>query len=569
MRAVAALSSVAREFREASFARRAQLIGGVCASLAASLFMLAIPVIVGRITAGFPEISGTSLAALGAAVLGRVALGFAGSYWLGVVGAEAVTRLRRRVFERLSHAALAFHERAWSVELTALLTTDALFVERSLGVLLPVAAQQIPTALGALVLLTVLSPTVVLGLALVAAPLTLWIVASGRALRGVAADAQAVLGQLAVTAQETFHSIDSIKVLGQEGFFVERVNAAAARLLALKKKRALLVALADSGAPAVATLLVLAGSYWAHAEFSAGRIRLDQSAAFALGLLVLASSGRQILLAHGQLESTLGAAQRIEASFRAAAPERGSGAVPPDSRVDARAALVLEGVAFAYADGRGGVRDVDLAIHPGELVAIVGPNGAGKSTLARLLLGLHAPDRGQIRLGSTALGAVSLAAWRRHFAYLTREPAIFSISVADNIALGRTGATLGDVRQAARLVGLDELLSGLPDGYDTVVGESGRLLSSGERQRLVLARLFLQDPHVILLDEATTSLDAEGEAALRKAVTELAASRIVLVIAHDLDQAWPVTRRIRLESGRIVEDRLLAPARPDGEHALA
>ncbi len=560
MRATSALSWVARELRHASFAQRTQVIGGVCASLAASLFMLAIPLIVGRITTGFPEVGGRALAALAAALLGRVALGFVGTYWLGVVGADAVTRLRRRLFFRLAHAALPFHDRSWSVDLTALLTTDALFIERSLGVLLPVAAQQVPTALGALVLLTVLSPTLVLGLALLAAPLTLWILGSGRALRGVTASAQTILGQLAVTAQEAFRSIDTIKVLRQEGYFVDRVNAAALRLLALKKKRAFLVALADSGAPAVATLIVLAGSYWVHVEFTTGRIRLDQSAAFTLGLLVLAASGRQILLAHGQLEATLGAAERIEAYLQAAAPEAHSGAATAESRVDARAALVLEDVGFTYPGGRAGASGVTLTIHPGEIVAIVGPNGAGKSTLARLLLGLYAPDRGRISLGSETLGAGDPAEWRRRFAYLTRDPAVFSVRVADNIALGRSGATMADVREAAHRVGLHELLSSLPDGYDTVVGENGVLLSSGERQRLVLARLFLQDPHVILLDEATTSLDEESESALRQAVTGLAGSRILVIIAHDLDPAWPVTRRIRLEAGRIVEDRPLAPA---------
>jgi len=410
------------------------------------------------------------------------------------------------------------------------------------------------------VLLTFLSPTLVVGLALLAAPLTLFILGSGRALRRVAAEAQTVLGQMAVTAQETFRSIDTVKVLRQERFFVERVSDAAGRLLTLKKKRAFLVALADSGAPAVATLLVLAGSYWVHLEFSAGRIRLDQSAVFTLGLLVLAASGRQILLAHGQLEATLGAAERIEEYLQAAAPERDSVVASADARVDAHAALVLEDVAFAYPDGRAGVADIDLTIAPGEMLAVVGPNGAGKSTLARLLLGLYTPARGRVRLGSAVLGEAGLEGWRRHFAYLTRDPAIFSISVADNIALGRTGATMDDVRQAACLVGLDPLLAGLPDGYETVVGESGGRLSSGERQRLVLARLFLQDPRVILLDEATTSLDAESEAALRQAVTGLAASRIVVIIAHDLDEAWPVTRLVRIESGRIVEDRPLAPA---------
>jgi ATP-binding cassette subfamily B protein len=186
------------------------------------------------------------------------------------------------------------------------------------------------------------------------------------------------------------------------------------------------------------------------------------------------------------------------------------------------------------------------------VLAIVGPNGSGKSTLVYLMLKFYLPQQGAIHLDTTAMAEADTASWRNRFAVVTRDPAIFSLTVAENIALGRPDATAAEIEAAAKAVRLHDVIEKLSGGYGAQVGESGVRLSAGQRQRLALARIFLQDPSVIILDEATTSLDRDSEEALAEAMRQWIGRRTLIIISHQPITQWPVTRTLRLEAGRIV-----------------
>jgi ATP-binding cassette subfamily C protein CydD len=214
----------------------------------------------------------------------------------------------------------------------------------------------------------------------------------------------------------------------------------------------------------------------------------------------------------------------------------------------------LEGVSFAYPARPGAVLDdVDLELVPGETVALVGPSGGGKSTIASLLLRLAEPTRGRVTAGSVDLATCEADSWRGQIAWLPQHPTVFRGTVAENIRLGNPEADAGEVRGAAALAGADALVRGLPDGYETLVGGGGRPLSAGESQRIALARAFLRDAPLVILDEPTANLDPESAALVGEAVERLRAGRTVLLIAHRPELAARADRVVHLRAGRVVE----------------
>ena len=220
----------------------------------------------------------------------------------------------------------------------------------------------------------------------------------------------------------------------------------------------------------------------------------------------------------------------------------------------AGAAVRLEGVSFSYPSRPALVLDgFDVLLRPGETVALVGESGAGKSTVAALLLRLAEPSAGRVTVGGVDLADCRADEWRRHVAWVPQRPSVLRGTVADNIRLGRSSASDRDVRAAAALAGADAFVRALPDGYETVVGDAGRPLSAGERRRLALARAFLRDAPLVILDEPTADLDPASAELVAGAVERLRGGRTVLVIAHRPELVRRADRVVCLEAGRAAE----------------
>jgi ATP-binding cassette, subfamily C, bacterial CydD len=221
----------------------------------------------------------------------------------------------------------------------------------------------------------------------------------------------------------------------------------------------------------------------------------------------------------------------------------------------ATAQVRLEQVTFSYPSRPGAVLDgFDLELSPGEVVALVGESGAGKSTVAALLLGLLAPTRGRITVGDADLSECELDAWRRLVAWVPQHPTLFRGSVADNICLGDQDATPEAIRAAAVLAGADDFIRALPDGYATVVGDGERSLSPGERRRIGLARAFVRDAPLVILDEPTADLDPRSVAIVADAVRRLQDGRTMLIIAHRPELVHSADRLVRLLDGVTVPE---------------
>ena len=243
-------------------------------------------------------------------------------------------------------------------------------------------------------------------------------------------------------------------------------------------------------------------------------------------------------------------------------PAVGDPAAPVKLPVPVRGELVFDGVRFSYG-GPASILDpasslrilqLDLVIPAGQTVALVGATGAGKSTVAKLVARFYDPVAGTVRLDGVDLRSVADAELRRAVVMVTQESFLFAGSVADNIALGAPRASRSDVVAAARAVGADEFITALPDGYDTDVRKRGARLSAGQRQLVSFARALLADPAVLILDEATSSLDIPSEQAVQAALATVLAGRTALIIAHRLSTVLIADRVLVLADGKVIED---------------
>lgn len=214
----------------------------------------------------------------------------------------------------------------------------------------------------------------------------------------------------------------------------------------------------------------------------------------------------------------------------------------------------FDGVSFGFPGKEAlALEDVSFSVGPGEVLALVGPSGAGKSTAAKLLLRFYDPDAGAIRLGGHDLRVLSLRSLRENVAALLQETLVFDGTVGENIAYGRPGATGGEIEAAARAADAHDFIMALPDGYETHIGQKGRLLSGGQRQRIAIARAMVRDAPVLVLDEPTTGLDAGSAEKVMQPLRRLMDGRATVVISHNLMTTREATEIAVLEDGRITE----------------
>jgi ATP-binding cassette subfamily C protein CydCD len=367
--------------------------------------------------------------------------------------------------------------------------------------------------------------------------------------------AREAAGELGAFAVDTVQGIGEIVAFQQEGMrgdILDALSADYARVrlpffAELTRQQVMLEIFTGLGGLAVVTVgaaLALDGT------IDPGLLPLLTILAMAAFLPVseIAQVGRQ-------LADTLGATRRIYGLMNEPVPVTdGHGISPHVAERRGAASLVLESVSFTYPGQAGAaLSDVNLTIQSGRTVALVGPSGAGKTTIAQLLMRFWDPDTGRIAINDADLRHWRLDDLRRHIALVAQDTYLFNDTLENNIRMARPDASKADVRLAVRNASLDELVEALPDGLGTQVGERGTNLSGGQRQRVAIARAFLKNAPVLILDEATSHLDAVNEQAVRSALARLQTGRTTIVIAHRLSTIRYADLIVVLDRGRVAE----------------
>jgi ATP-binding cassette subfamily B protein len=478
---------------------------------------------------------------LGIGIAARRYFGFRLSY-------RAEADLRNRMFEHIQRLAFSFHDVTSTGELMARGSSD-LSQMRLAFAMLPITVANIGMFLAVITVLLVLDPVLGMVASLTVPVMLLAARRYARRVIGLSFDVQQRLADLSRVVEEAIGGIQVTKSYGQEDQEQARLDRAAERIYRKAVRLAWIRAAyqpAFEMLPSVANVAVL---WLGGMRVISGDLTLGEFVAFTQYLAVLNFPLRITGWFFAQVPRAGAAAARIQ-SLLATAPSIADPERPSPLR-QGTGEVRFSGVHFAYPGGEEVLRGVDLLIPGGGSVALVGATGAGKSTLAHLVPRFHDVERGVITLDGTDVRSVRLDELRSEVAVVFQETFLFSASVRDNIAFGDAGASDEQIRLAARLAQAHRFICDLPDGYDTVVGERGHSLSGGQRQRVALARAVVRDPRVLILDDATSSVDAIVEAEMLAALEQVMAGRTTIIIAHRTSTLDLVDQVVFLEDGRV------------------
>ena len=507
--------------------------------------------VVGQTEGGTAALNRTALFLAGV-FLAQAAFNFVRVYFLSAMGEGIVADLRIRTYAHLMTLPVKFFDRRKTGEITSRLTSDVAVIQTTVSTSLAAALAQAITLVGGVILLFVISVTLsvtvlsFLPLAIVAAAVF------GRRLRKVSTEFQDKVAEANAGAEESIAAMRVVKWFSAEQAETDRYRTAVRGSYRIALRRARLRALFGPFVTFVA-FGTLAFVLWRGGRLViAGEMTTGDLVSFLLYTLTVAGAIGTFTGLYGELQEALGASRRIFELL----DERNDlvePAAPVALRGDGR--VVFEAVGFRYSD-----RDVDvlagvsLTAEPGEVVALVGPSGAGKSTLVQLIPRFFDVTSGRILVDGVDVRDVRRSELRRRMAAVPQETQLFSGTIAENLRVGKPDATDAELRDAARAANAHEFIEGFPDGYETIVGERGIKLSGGQRQRVAIARGLLKDPRILVLDEATSSLDSEAEALVQDALETLMRGRTTFVIAHRLSTVRRADRILVLDRGHIVEE---------------
>ncbi|MFF3870483.1 ABC transporter ATP-binding protein [Streptomyces sp. NPDC001978] len=473
------------------------------------------------------------------------------------VNQDVLLDLRGRIFRHAQALSVDFHERYTSGRLISRSTTDV----ESLRELLSEGLQELVTVVLSFVYISAMLLWLDLGLGAVAVasfvPLYLLVRLYQRRAGRVFKARSTAIAAVIVKFVETMNGIRPVRTFRREA-----ANEADFRVLNRRHERTNGDALLEMaryvvGSRLVANTAVAVIVLWGAFRVANGSLELGVLAAAVLYLRRLYDPIDRLGMflnsyqsAAASLEKIAGLLAQTPSVPEPSAPRE----LPPLEGEHPGREVVFDGVRFAYRTGGEVLPRFGLTIPAGQTAAVVGSTGAGKSTLAKLLARFYDPSDGRVLLDGVDLRELSLSELRRGVVMVTQEAFLFSGTVAENIAIGRPDATREEIERAAKAIGAHEFISALPDGYDTDVRKRGGRISAGQRQLVAFARALLADPAVLILDEATSSLDVPGERAVQRAMSTVLKGRTAVVIAHRLSTVEIADRVLVMEHGRIVED---------------
>ena len=477
------------------------------------------------------------------------------SYLQTGLGSRMVFALGQDLFDHLQRLSLRFHSQARTGDLVRRVTTDSTCVRECLiDVLLPALTSVI--TLGVMfAIMWQLDHTLAIVAAAVAIPLAVMIKLTAERMTRRTYEQQEVESQLMTLAEQTLSALPVVQAFAREPDHDARFRTLASQVVGASVKVAVSqmqfkVGVNTATAAGTALIMGIGGLHVLQGSLSVGSLLV-----FLTYLVSLYTPMETLAYLSAGYASAAARARRVFELFEQTdILENRSGAAPPGPRSRKSSGHIkVENVTFGYVPDRAIIKNVCLEAQPGETVALVGPTGAGKSTLLSLIPRFFDPWQGSISLDGTNLRDMEVSAVRRQVALVLQEPFLLPLSIADNIAYGRPDAGRDEIVAAAVAANADPFISRLPNGYDTLLDESGQGLSGGEQQRIAIARALLKDAPVLILDEPTSALDAETESLVLEALERLMQGRTTFIIAHRLSTVRKADKILVLDKGEIVE----------------
>jgi len=479
--------------------------------------------------------------------------GYAQGYLMARVEQGVSRDVKNALYEHLQRLSLSFFHRAKAGHLISRVTNDVMLLNEAINAGLINLLRDPLLVVSYLLIMLILSWKLTL-LAFLAFPLGLRVVIRiGKKLRKYTLRSQEKVADVTAVLEETITGVRVVKAFSMEKFEIDKFRRETQKLfsnaLKLTRVRRLASPLTEFlGAVLIVTVLWIGGG-----EVISNRgLAPEEFMVFLGALLALMQPVKSLSQVNSRIQIGIGAGQRIF-EILDEVPEISDS---PDA-IDIpgfRESIRFRNVSARYDSGDLVLRNINLEVKAGEVVAIVGPSGAGKSTLVDLLPRFYDPVEGSIEIDGIDIRRIRLRSLRKLMGIVTQETILFNDTVRNNIAYGMPDISDEEVIEAARIANAHDFITQLPEGYNTFIGDRGVKLSGGQRQRIAIARAVLKNPPILILDEATSSLDAESEIAVQEAIDRLLKGRTVFVIAHRLSTIQKADRIIVLENGRVVQE---------------
>ncbi|WP_254245189.1 ABC transporter ATP-binding protein [Hymenobacter sp. BRD67] len=482
-----------------------------------------------------------------------------GRIWFFTQVSEFTVRdIRQALYAKFVQLPIPFFEQNRVGAITSRITSDVAQIQDTFSLTLAELFRQVFTLLGGITFIMLVSVKLSLFMLVTFPPIVLAAGLFGRKIRTLAKTTQQELAHTNTIVEETLQAINSVKAFTNERFETARyqvsLNKVVRAALQSNLYRGGFVSFVIIGLFGGIILVLWRGATLVYTA-GPGHLEIGQLVSFIIYTAFIGASVAGLGELYGKVQSTLGASERIleilDETPEPTLHEPATGLVPTQIQGDIR----YEHVVFRYPTRPdiAVLQDIDFHIAAGEKIALVGPSGAGKSTIAGLLMQFYPLSGGRILVDGHDVAAYDLTSLRRHIGIVPQETLLFGGSIRENIAYGKPNASDEEIIEAARRANAWQFISAFPETLDTVVGDRGIKLSGGQRQRVAIARAILKNPAVLILDEATSSLDSESEKLVQGALDELMQNRTSLIIAHRLSTIRKVDKILVIDGGRIVE----------------
>lgn len=473
------------------------------------------------------------------------------SYNLNYIGERIVMDLRVELYGKLQTLSLGFFAKRRVGELVSRISNDVTAVRGTLTNNISTLLQQSLIMVGSIVVMFIINGRLTLFILAIVPVIVAIGAVFGLLLQRTSTKIQDELAGATTVVDEVLQNVREVKSFVREPYEIERYNGAigrafqaSLRLLRIRSIFGPLIAFMGFGG--LALILWFGGR-----EVLEGRLSGGELIAFLIYGLSVAGSLASLVGLYSSFSEALGATKRVFEILDEQPDVRDAPDAQAMPRVSGR--ITFDRVSFSYDERQEVLHNIDLDIAPGEIVALVGPSGAGKSTIFNLIPRFYDPTEGAVRIDGVDLRRVTQESLRAQVGIVPQETLLFGGTIRENIRYGRLDATDDDLIAAATAANAHEFIMGLPDQYETIVGERGIRLSGGQRQRIAIARAILKDPRILLLDEATSSLDSESEHEVQDALARLMQNRTTVIIAHRLSTVRVAHRIAVLDQGRIIE----------------
>lgn len=474
-------------------------------------------------------------------------------YLMRYVGSRSIADIRERLYERIISLPIGFHSNNATGKMISRVINDVGVMQSGMSGAIKDIFQQTVTMIALFFVIFYQNGRLAI-IAILIFPFAYFtIVKMGRRLKRISHSSQERMSDLTTLLQETLSGIRIVKAFGMEDYEVRRFSnknsAYFQRIMKGVKVSELSSPLMEAIGAVGAVAIIWAGGY----EVIQGRMTPGAFFSFLTACWLLYAPVRQLGTANNEIQQSLAAAERV---FHVMDEETEIGRDTGKQGISSvKEAIEFRSVYFRY-DGieEGIISDINLNVKAGEVIAVVGSSGSGKSSLLNLLPRFYEPTSGSILIDGVDIRDITIPSLRGQIGIVGQETFLFDDTVRNNIAYGRVDVGMEEIISAAIAAYADPFIKGLPDGYNTMIGERGNRLSGGERQRLAIARAILKDPPILILDEATSSLDTESEYLVQKALFNLMQGRTAFVIAHRLSTVQHADKIIVIDKGRIVEE---------------